>query len=1218
MRKMKWLRKMVSVLLVTGMLLTLLPTGAWASDIGDWNDQETTPTPEGSWTDENNYDISWYTSATEGSTTFELKDAADLAGLAAITAGKATNRDGETIQEKFSGKTVQLADGVTIDLYGKEWSMISGFKGTFDGNSDGGASITNLTMTSADNRSGGLFASISEKIENVEVTNAYIKISTLKNNTRVGGIVASATSGTPTINNCSFEGTIIVQPDSSVISDENGVGGIVAEAEDALVSNCAFSGIIQSEAQATGGIIGLNANTNVTRCENKGTVNSDRNLGYVGGIVGQDKTSSTISTCTNNGDVTGGQSSDVGGIIGLMYGCSISECSSKPEASVEGNSAGFLGGIAGRVLSNSAGSNAKITGCVNNGSVTSFENSSGTGVGGILGGIYSNGFSVSGNVTIETCSNTGAITGQDKNGATAGGILGHHKDISTALTLKQCYNTGTVASTQKTGTSDVAGIGGIIGSLGTNATSRMEDCYNTGAIKASELDVPAGGLLGRLYVLNSSATGKSDFSIKNAYNIGSITGKTTGGIYGALSDDANPTLENCSYWDSCGASGPGDIKTSNAMTDDEDWSENLGLDQSIWTKVSNSGTTGSLPVLSDNKQEPAPTLTRVKEDQAMLTIHSPLTNDEVLVDRQQTIQLTTSGGSTAGPVTWEITSGEDIASVDAQGVIILKEGAVGRVDVTATMAGNDAYNDAVANYSFRVVSEAIDEVVIQNLIAPAIGETVSNNIDVPAAANYKPMTALGGNEVSWYEISSDPTQLAGNKFEIGKQYQASLCLKADEHFYYASNVNVVLEGIQSDAVKIESSISGDNLIILITFDLTTHTHAWSETWSGDATHHWHACENADCPMIGNKYACHTDSDSDGICDICEQTVGYTIAFDANGGTCDTTAMQTTLDSTLSTLPTPTRDGYTFRGWFTATSGGEQVTTATVFIQNATIYAQWEKIPDPPYNGKYSYEIVTDVGDNGTIDVDRYATEGDKVTITVSPDEAYLLDALTVTSGGKDVELTDNGDGTYTFTMPSGDVAITATFAEDPNWEEPSTDVSELFNDVPANHWAQAAIQYVYDNGLMTGVSDTAFAPEATTTRAMIVSMLARMENVTSAADAGFADVAADDWYATAVNWAAANGIVNGVSDDTFAPNDPITREQLAAMLMNYAEYKGIDTSARADLDGYTDQPSAWASEAVQWAVAEGLLAGVTDVQLQPQGQATRAQVAAIMQRFLEA
>ena len=153
---------------------------------------------------------------------------------------------------------------------------------------------------------------------------------------------------------------------------------------------------------------------------------------------------------------------------------------------------------------------------------------------------------------------------------------------------------------------------------------------------------------------------------------------------------------------------------------------------------------------------------------------------------------------------------------------------------------------------------------------------------------------------------------------------------------------------------------------------------------------------------------------------------------------------------------------------------------------------------------------------------------------------------------------------------------------------------------------------------MTGVSDSEFAPEATTTRAMIVSMLARMENVTSAADAGFADVTADDWYATAVNWAAANGIVNGISDDTFAPNDPITREQLAAMLMNYAQWKGQDTSARADLSGYSDAPSTWASEAVQMGSSRRPPSRRHRRRTPATRTGHKSQVAAIMQRFLEA
>ena len=150
----------------------------------------------------------------------------------------------------------------------------------------------------------------------------------------------------------------------------------------------------------------------------------------------------------------------------------------------------------------------------------------------------------------------------------------------------------------------------------------------------------------------------------------------------------------------------------------------------------------------------------------------------------------------------------------------------------------------------------------------------------------------------------------------------------------------------------------------------------------------------------------------------------------------------------------------------------------------------------PYTGRFSYEISTSVGDNGTISVDRYATEGERVTITVSPDEAYKLDDLSVTAHGKEVTLTDNGDGTFSFTMPSADVKISATFAEDPDWtepEEPATDVSEIFIDVAPNAWYKDAVQYAYDNGLMTGVSANEFAPEAMTTRAMIVSILARLE-----------------------------------------------------------------------------------------------------------------------------
>lgn len=313
------------------------------------------------------------------------------------------------------------------------------------------------------------------------------------------------------------------------------------------------------------------------------------------------------------------------------------------------------------------------------------------------------------------------------------------------------------------------------------------------------------------------------------------------------------------------------------------------------------------------------------------------------------------------------------------------------------------------------------------------------------------------------------------------------------------------------------------------------------------------------------------------------------------------------------------NGYKFTGWNYPDSVIVAENTVTLTVGDESKYtftAQWQ----PPYNGKYSYEIFTKVGENGAIDVDRYATEGDDVTITVSPDEAYLLDELTVTTGGKEVEVKDNGDGTYTFKMPSADAKIVVTFAEDPDWEPEPEEPAMPFTDVNDNDWFYDVVLYAYDNGLMTGVSATEFAPNQTTTRGMIVSMLARLEGVTSAEDAGFADVAANDWYATAVNWAASVGVVNGYEDNTFRPNAPITREQMAAILYNYADYKGYDVSARADLSDYADAAdvSGWAEDVLSWANAEGLINGMTATTIDPQGATTRAQTAAMFERFLTA
>ena len=312
------------------------------------------------------------------------------------------------------------------------------------------------------------------------------------------------------------------------------------------------------------------------------------------------------------------------------------------------------------------------------------------------------------------------------------------------------------------------------------------------------------------------------------------------------------------------------------------------------------------------------------------------------------------------------------------------------------------------------------------------------------------------------------------------------------------------------------------------------------------------------------------------------------------------------------------------------------------LQGGSVANIFEYIPDGyiynPYTGevyqesedtsKHSYAITTSVDKNGTVDVAPYVTEGDKVTVTITPDEGYMLDELTVKAGSKDIEVTDNEDGTYTFTMPSANVKITATFVEDPDYvapeepEEPSEPEtpSMPFTDVNEGDWFYDVVQYAYDNGLMTGTSATTFEPNTSTTRGMIVAVLNRLEGGPTAEAAGFTDVNNGDWYADAVNWAASVGIVNGFEDNTFRANDPITREQMAAILYNYADYKGYDVSERADLSGYADADSisSWALDTLEWANAEGLITGMSADTIAPQGQATRAQVAAMFQRFLTA
>lgn len=177
-----------------------------------------------------------------------------------------------------------------------------------------------------------------------------------------------------------------------------------------------------------------------------------------------------------------------------------------------------------------------------------------------------------------------------------------------------------------------------------------------------------------------------------------------------------------------------------------------------------------------------------------------------------------------------------------------------------------------------------------------------------------------------------------------------------------------------------------------------------------------------------------------------------------------------------------------------------------------------------------------------------------------------------------------------------------------------------FTDVPASHWAHDDITYVYENDLMNGTDGSLFSPESTTTRAMVVTVLYRIEGQPAADwENPFWDVPASAWFHDAVTWAWENDITGGVSSTHFGAGNAVTREQLATFLYRYAQDQGYDTSARADLSGYSDAGlvSSYATQALSWANATGLITGTTATTLSPKGSATRAQVATILSRFCQ-
>ena len=338
---------------------------------------------------------------------------------------------------------------------------------------------------------------------------------------------------------------------------------------------------------------------------------------------------------------------------------------------------------------------------------------------------------------------------------------------------------------------------------------------------------------------------------------------------------------------------------------------------------------------------------------------------------------------------------------------------------------------------------------------------------------------------------------------------------------------------------------------------------------------------------------------------------FIVTFDGNGGTPSVGSMTTT-DWKLTSLPSASRSGsYSFYGWYTEKSGGIKITTDTVFHANATVYAHWTYTGGGggDYNPPVTYYTL------------RFETGGGSDIPSVQGTYNTYIDLTKYVPTWRGHAFI----GWYSersLTNKVSGVCLTKDMTVYAGWrmdENPGTGVNP-FTDISEKDWFYGDVMFVYENGLMLGTSKTLFSPHGTAMRGMMATILWRMEgSPVPKGKNSFTDVEAGKWYADAITWTTENGIFAGYGKDKFCPDDPITREQLAAIFYRYADYKGYDLTVKGDLDKFkdADKITDYAKTAMQWAVGSGLVKGKSGNLLDPQGTATRAEIAAMLHRFIE-
>ena len=955
-----------------------------------------------------------------------------------------------------------------------------------------------------------------------------------------------------------------------VVSENSSVGGIIGDAgTGAKIENCTVSGTIlysgtgnEARNSSVGGVIGAAAsNVTITDCQFSGVVYSEKGVGYgktggIGGIVGQ-ANSSTISNCTNNGTVcTTAPSNNAGGIAGYIEDSTVTNCQNKWNIYAKAESANH--GVGGIAGQMYVSTkDCEIKDCTNTGDITAVGSDSAGYAGGIVGRLWGSQSS-----TIEDCHNSGKISMLDSTLCSIGGLVG----ISEAnLTIKESSNTGSISSEVK---SQRNRAGGLVGQSSSELT--LTKSYNAGSVSSPSSNY-AAGLVGQL-------ENPTTVKVANCYNVGAVSGAETAGLIGNIfankTAQRSVTIEDSynagilSGTTNNGIVGSQQREITVTITDCHYWNGCGGVGDGSLTanQMTEDGSWAENLGLDSTVWEKTDNPTSAGSDGKLMGNLPVLKNNEQnpAPQLERTKKQDQSGFAITGQPTGTI-------YVDNRGFDLDTTGGTGSGQIS--WESSDHSVATVDSYG-KVTIKSVGEVTIT---ATKAGNDTYNS----ASAGYsftvhgKPITEVtilnleapvqGANPVQYINVPEDAPYEGLTSAGIGGP----------------SSLDVIWRDLTSGELVSEFE---QGKIYIAEFHLKHDTY-------------YSFADNLKVTLYNmqeSAYSSITVEKGQDFVDNLIITVKFnptshihnwdTVNWDSN----ETHHWHNCLDADCPLKNPEGMNGY-----------AEHVDADHDDLCDVCGYDMYV----PPVNIPDTYDIELIVGEGGEAKTNlSNASAGTTITVTATPDNGYELAYITV--DGERISGTS-------FTMPEHDVTVRVYF----------TNGGFPFTDVAPGAWYYDAVSYVYANGLMDGTSATTFEPNANMTRAMLVTILWRMEGEPVVNYfMPFADVDGGAWYAEAVRWASSEGIVEGVSDTEFAPNEAVTREQFAAILYRYAQYDGMDAvTLEENLGGFTDADSIseYAVPALNWAVGEGIITGTTATTLEPQGTATRAQAAAMLMRFAE-